>query len=91
VASYHRLATLWDVDNLAVVGCHTARAWTVADECDLGRTSMDAPQTVLKTAGLTSAVVHNWPPAFGIEPENSLDVRSHPQSVAGLAVILAVR
>jgi hypothetical protein len=43
--------------NLAVVGCHRAMRWTLADECDLGRTSADDPQTVLKTAGLPSTDV----------------------------------
>jgi len=51
---------------------------------------MDAPQTVLKTAELTSASVHQRPPRFGYEHAHSEIVRPYPWTSAGLAVFLAV-
>jgi hypothetical protein len=54
------------------------------------RTPHSAPQTVLKTASLASAIVHQLPPEFGRESYESAAVRYWPPSSAGLAVILAV-
>ena len=49
-----------------------------------------APQTVLKTASLKSALVHERALEFGRSVQESLIVRLRPQSSAGLAVSLAV-
>jgi hypothetical protein len=54
-----------------------------------GRLS-SAPQTVLKTAGLSSASVHRSPQEFGYEPAHFIFVHPHPPSSAYLAVTLAV-
>jgi hypothetical protein len=54
-----------------------------------GRLS-SAPQTVLKTAGLTSATVHQHPSTFDRLSHESAVVHPRPQLSAGLAVILAV-
>ena len=49
-----------------------------------------SPQTVLKTAGLASAAVHQGPLELNRGGRQSAVVRSRPQSSASLAVILAV-
>ena len=54
-----------------------------------GRLS-SAPQTVLKTAGLASASVHQGPPKFDRLSRESIIVRARPQISVGLAVNLAV-
>ena len=54
-----------------------------------GRLS-SAPQTVLKTAGLSSANVHQRPRKFNRRHRQSMVVRSRPQLSGGAAVILAV-
>jgi hypothetical protein len=55
-----------------------------------GRLS-SAPQTVLKTAGLPSATVHQQPPKFGRVGQECVAVRHCPRSAVGLAVkLLAV-
>ena len=51
---------------------------------------ISAPQTVLKTAGLTSTDVHCCPPTFERRPLKSAYIRHRPLSSIGLAVILAV-
>jgi hypothetical protein len=60
------------------------------DDGDLGWTSVDPPQTVLKTAGLPSAKVHHDPPEFGPDDRDSASVHKRPSASADLAVILAV-
>ncbi len=49
-----------------------------------------APQTVLKTAGLASAPVHQGPPQFDDWLAHSVITHRRPQLSAMLAVILAV-
>ena len=49
-----------------------------------------SPQTVLKTAGLSFATVHQRPPTSDRQPPESVIVRQCPQSSIGLAVNLAV-
>jgi hypothetical protein len=76
--------------DLAVNGCQSQRGRTSADECELVWISVDTPQTVLKTAGVASAAVHQRSPTlYGLRRE-SMIVRRRPQSSAGLAVFLAV-
>jgi hypothetical protein len=48
------------------------------------------PQTVLKTAGAVSRVVHNRSRTFGRELKNSKEVRQRPHLSILLAVYLAV-
>ena len=48
----------------AVIGCQPPTQWTVVDVREPEWTSMDVPPTVLKTAGLASAVVHQRPLKF---------------------------
>jgi hypothetical protein len=72
------------------LGCHPSPTWTLADEGDSGRPSADAPQTVLKTAGLVSANVHQHPPTFDRQLWQSVIVHRCPQPSIGLAVFLAV-
>jgi hypothetical protein len=64
--------------------------WTVTDAREPEWTPVDTPPTVLKTAGLTSADVHDGPPRFDLCRRYSAVVRHHPQSSVGLAVVLAV-
>ena len=64
---------------LAVVGCHESTDWTLADQRESEWTSMDAPQTVLKTAGLTSADVHQSPVTIDRQAGQSRPVRPRPQ------------
>jgi len=77
-------------DVLAVIGCHPVRARTPADIGELGRTSTDAPQTVLKTAGLASAAIHYRAPEFEDRAYESVNVRQCSVPVGPLAVFLAV-
>jgi hypothetical protein len=51
---------------------------------------MDAPQTVLKTAGVASTPIHDGPDKFNFERSRSAIVRQRPLSCAALAVFLAV-
>jgi len=51
---------------------------------------MDAPETVLKTAGPGSATVHRRPPQFEPKGQDSAVVRRCPLSSAMSAVVLAV-
>jgi hypothetical protein len=73
--------------SLAVI---QSQRWTLANTDDLGRTRMDDPPTVLKTAGHASATVHRRPQSIEPEGQDSTAVRRYPRSSAGLAVILAV-
>ena len=75
---------------LAVIGCHPVRAWTQADVGELGWTSVDAPLTVLKTAGLASTDVRRRAPNFGRQRPQPVVVRLRPQLCAGMAVFSAV-
>ena len=75
---------------VAVVGCHESTDWTLADQRESEWTSMDAPQTVLKTAGPASTAVRLRPLQFRHAPRQSVVVRLRPLSSAGLAVTLAV-
>ena len=53
-------------------------------------TSMDAPQTVVKAAGLTSVSVHQCPLKIAAGDRESANIHNRPPRLAGLAVILAV-
>jgi hypothetical protein len=67
-----------------------SEAWTVTDECDLGRTSMDARQAVLKTAGSASDGIHYLPHKIDRRACESIEVREDSQTDAMLAVFSAV-
>ena len=54
------------------------------------RTPQQRPATILKTAGLASASVHEGPLKFGRQRRQSALVSVRPQSSVGLAVFLAV-
>ena len=72
---------------LAVICNVGERPWTKANLA--GR--MWTPQTVLKTAGLTSTNVRQRPLEFDSERANSVLIRQCPYSSGILAVMLAVR
>jgi hypothetical protein len=79
--------------SLQRLGCRWLSFADPADVRERKRTWMESygrPQTVLKTAGLTSADVHQRPPRFNLCCRDSVVVRYRPQSSASLAVILAV-
>jgi hypothetical protein len=63
---------------LAVVGCHESTDWTLADQRESEWTSMDAPQTVLKTVWLPSTTVRERAPQFGRKHRWSVIVRLRP-------------
>jgi len=58
---HHRGKVADQPSYLAVVGCELRSERTSVDEGELGWTSMDPPQTVLKTAGLASTAVRQRP------------------------------
>ena len=80
----------WWVHILAVIGCHHSTGRTLVDVGELAWTSADAPQTVLKTAGLASIDIHQRPLEFNRRSLESTVVRPRPPLSAGAAVILAV-
>jgi hypothetical protein len=67
---------------LAVVDCHESTDWTLADQRESEGMSMDAPQTVLKTASLPSTFVPHGPRMFSHERCQSTIVRLLPWSSA---------
>ena len=75
---------------LAVNGCQPSTYWSLADVRESEWTFMDAPQTVLKTAGLSSATVHRHAYKFGNRHRQSVFIRSRLPRSAVLAVLLAV-
>ena len=60
------------------------------DEGELGWTSANTPQTVLKTAGLASFSVHQRPLEFDRRLADSTFVRCRPQASGNLAVMLGL-
>jgi hypothetical protein len=76
------------------LGCHWLSSASRVDVDGRTRTWANVygrPQTVLKTAELTSADVHQSPPRFNLCCRHSAVMRYRPQSSAGLAVFLAVK
>lgn len=76
---------------LSRFGCHRAAVWPgwIENRTHPGRLRSDL-QTVLKTAGLTSASVRQRSPRFRNGQHDSMLVRPRPLSTSDLAVILAV-
>jgi hypothetical protein len=77
------------------LGCHLGCRFTeTVAGMDGNRTHPgrlnSAPQTVLKTAGLESASVHQRPLEFGHYLGHSMDNRQRPRLCGKLAVMLAV-
>src|SRR5450759_3936696 len=73
--------------NSAVIGCHSVDAMDVGGQKRSWADVSGRPPPVLKTAGLTSACVHQRPPMFERRPLKSTYVRHRPQTSVGLSLI----